>query len=62
MTEGNSGGRVKRTGRAGGETSLVSQQRAAGWVALRRDALGQWEESFKRKKKKEKGEYEQLCM
>lgn len=57
MTEGNSGGSVKRTGRAGGETSLVSQ----GWVALHRDAVGQWEESFKRKKK-EKGEYEQLCM
>lgn len=51
---------MRRTGRAGGETSLVSQQRAAGWVALRRDALGQWEESFKRKKKK--GECEQLCM
>lgn len=48
---------MKRTGRAGGETSLVSQ----GWVALHRDAVGQWEESFKRKKK-EKGEYEQLCM
>lgn len=61
MTEGNSGGSVKRTGRAGGETSLVSQQKAAGWVALHRDALGQREESFKRKKK-EKGEYEQLCM
>lgn len=52
---------MKRTGRAGGETSLVSQQKAAGWVALHRDALGQREESFKRKKK-EKGEYEQLCM
>lgn len=48
---------MRRTESRGRGTSLVSQKRMVGWLALFRDALGQWEESLKKKKL-----CEQLCM